>query len=232
MLVKNRDGSSPLHAAANYGVLNEVPPDVLTLENMFAEDNDKMTVLRLAILSEHLDQVPKELFTAEVLLRRAPNDDTLLHELVLRRRLDMVPQDVLISNLLVVGRAHTVLESAIMSNCLEQVPKEVLTPELLSKQDDKGENILVLIALFQQLDRVPSHLLTADNLFWPVSRAVACPLGVVAKFGQLDCIPLGLDFPEEARALTGEVWWTKNQTALSDKLGLSDAAADNFIDIF
>jgi len=54
---------TPMHYAARHGHLDQLPKEVLTVENMLVDDIDNWTPLHKAAAFGHLDQVPVEILT-------------------------------------------------------------------------------------------------------------------------------------------------------------------------
>lgn len=104
-LAKNNSGVTPLHFAAKYGYLDQVPRKFLTKETLtvsteYQNKESKTgptpprteTPLHIAARCDHADQIPKEFMTPEFLSIEATGyRDTVLHQLAYADRLDLVP---------------------------------------------------------------------------------------------------------------------------------------------
>ena len=70
-------GNTLLHAAARYGRLNDVPPEVCSPENLLRKNDSGYTPLHHAAMGDYLSEIPAELLVHDHLLTRSNSGYTV-----------------------------------------------------------------------------------------------------------------------------------------------------------
>ena len=124
----------------------------------------------------------------------------------------------------------TDLHEAAVYGRLDRMPREVLTAENMGVGNIAGITPLHLAAENGWLNQVPMVAFTGNMLVKDVGGNT--PLSLAVTNGYLSQVPLGLELPEEARAVVGEEWWENNQAVLKLKVGLDETEVGAEVDIF
>lgn len=164
ILRKNELGISILHLAAQSGQLNQVPKEFLTQKFLTKEDTNGKTAMAHAAYGGHFKQIPRELWTQENLTKKGtPN---VLHELAASGNLDILPQELL-------TKANLLTENAIGNNCFnaaarigkfEQIPKDTLDLNILTKKDQYNQSIIDHLAFQDNLHLLDNSWISEQTL--------------------------------------------------------------------
>jgi len=237
---------TPLHWAAAYGSLDQVPKDVLTVKNITHQGKGytitlgarsgvigqcTWTPLHLAARYGHLTQLPTEALTVEALTTNT-SVGTPLHIAAEYGHLDQVPKEIFLNTKPPIfnGQNNTLRHN-----------NPILAP------DANNSTFLHRATWYSHLDQLPIAFLTSGNMLISGPSGES-PLHSAASHGCLYQLPrevlsghnllikatrgwtplqsaiehdtldqvLGIDLPEEARGIVGEEWWKKNQKLLSE----------------
>lgn len=122
MMLKDNRGNTPLHSAAFYGHLGQVPR-LLTLETLLAKDSDGKTPIYSAIWGGTLSQVPEQFLTLETMLVKDDGDVTPIHYAAWFGHLNQVPIWLLTSETMLLkdGGGKTALQHAVERGHLDQL---------------------------------------------------------------------------------------------------------------
>jgi ankyrin repeat protein len=95
--LKDEEGKTPLHIAAQHGKLSKVPSFLLTKKQITKQDKEGKTVLHYAIpdIRNGIQNIPKELLCEENLSIEDINSNTLYHMLCFSKDIDLLDKSVL-----------------------------------------------------------------------------------------------------------------------------------------
>jgi len=148
-------GLTPLHTAARYGNLGQVPPQVLTEDNLLIKSSNDTTPVHLAALNAHLDQIPVALLTEKVLMCRDYFGRLPLHYASENGNFVFLPAELVKKGLLVGdNEGLTPLHYAAWYGHLDLMPIGTLTSELLCTRSDNGDTPLNMAACRGHLDQI------------------------------------------------------------------------------
>lgn len=166
-------GWTPLHAAAYSEVLDEVPKELLSLENLCAKNSTGMSVVLVAASLARLDQVPTDCLTNRTIDDRDQSGRTVIGQAAYFRQLDLIPKLLLTRERLILPRGgstlkpgvhvpDTPLHIAAAYGRLDQIPWELIQADDLWLEDQRGLSVVNLAALMGFLKQIPKHFLTGD----------------------------------------------------------------------
>ena len=108
-------GWRPLHVAATYGKLDQLPQEIITKENLGKHNNFGTNSYHLAARNGHLNQIPSEFLTMETLLGKDEDNTTVLEyafkkdqDQLLRLKLDEQSRPIIGDFLDVLNQHHNV----------------------------------------------------------------------------------------------------------------------------
>jgi len=197
-LTKDSDGNTPVHLAARYGRLNQVPQSVLTSKNMLIQNDVGWNVLHFATRYGSLAQLPQHVFTAENLLAKDNRHWTPLHAISTNGRdFNHLPHNLLtVANMMVGDKGGwTPLHACAKYGHLDQVPKLVLTVETLLLSDVDGDTPLSVAVENEHLVQVPLGLAFPESIRELVGDEWWCRNQVV--LGEKDSLSEQADVPTE-----------------------------------
>ena len=90
LLLKDKDGITPLHAAAATGRIDLIPRKLLTRESLATANYDGETPVHFAATSGSLGQIPNEYLTKEVLTTKSEHNHTPLGNAIESGHLDQL----------------------------------------------------------------------------------------------------------------------------------------------
>jgi len=217
-MAKNNRDETPLHFAAHYGHLAQVPKEFLTRETLMVFDCDGRMPLHVAAAYEHLDQIPKEFLTPEFLIIPTKvSKDSILHYAALSNELTVIPKNCISPGMWKVkscfGATPRDYLNAARSSAyyaaeklkvqpqpsdqplvprqkMERIPLAKLTEETIRASTKSGDTPLHRAAKTGRFSEIPTHLLTAE-LFMARNNSFSreTPLHIAAKYGHLDQVP-------------------------------------------
>ena len=138
LVLKSTEGRTPLHRAASFGTLYQLPSELLTREILTASDDCGRTIYHAAANHNCLDQLPG--VTLEDLLLPDLEGETPLHVLMQRPSLppevlnlfdNLTAESILVRNNLGLTPLHYA-----SSGILGQLPKSFLTAKSVLQQDN------------------------------------------------------------------------------------------------
>ena len=230
-------GYAPIHNAAMFGYLDQIPEERLTPAVMSAPSLDKLNALHYAAREHHLNQVPKKLLTPELLGDTTHGDWTPAHEIAACGDIGLVPKASLTKEVLTqlantrmkflheprepaqpVREALTRPEMSVIEVCLRNgsvkaIPRSALTTEVMHANTcSKGATAMHVVAETGCWNSVPAELETSRVAFLRDNMNES-PLHYAAKSGKLGEAPPAL-------------FWQTTVTHRSDtgNTPLSDAA--------
>jgi ankyrin repeat protein len=186
-MLEEEHGENLYYRAAREGLLNKIPQELLTKENLLQTKTTTQSCFHFAAENGHLHQIPKELLTAKTLLKSNNYGFTTLHLAASNRQLDQIPKEVLTKENLLQPDDNC-LHLAAENGQLDQIPKEVLTEENLLKPDPDGWTCLHFAAKNGHLSQIPQEVLTKENLLQADHDGRTC-LDCAARTNQLKNIP-------------------------------------------
>jgi len=132
-------GWTPLHNAAENGLLSQIPQELLTQENLLKPDDYGWTPFHLAVESKSLGEIPKELLTRENFLTPTLSRFTPLHGAAENATLDQLPPHLLTEAHLLVkdDEGWSPLHYAARDNSLKTLPIKLSLPTLKKLRDWK-----------------------------------------------------------------------------------------------
>lgn len=195
MSLKDANGQTPLHFAADGGHLDQVPKALLTAQSMSLKDANGLTPLHFAARESHLDQVPKALLTIETMTIRANDGWIPLHWVAFKGQFNKVPQKLLTLETMTIKnhKGETPLHWG--TQHLDQLPQELLTLEMMSLKDNGGWTPLHWAAYFGDLGQVPKELLTKETMTARDNKGYT-PLHSATRSGQWHLVPKELLTPQ------------------------------------
>jgi len=167
--------------------------------------------LHEACMNGNLEKVPKLLITDEYLSQtEARSKETSFHYLAISKALDKLPIGVLNHQNLTKPDAlgTSVLHIAAENGSIEQIPKNLLTREILLEGDTRS--VLHLAARYGHLDKLPDVFLPEDYL---IEINQWTPFHLAKCWGHMHQL-LGVDLPKSCEKSVDKEWWEKNQRLL------------------
>jgi len=195
------------HASAKKRVLDKIPKEYFTQENLLRKNAFGNTVFHEAAAVGCLDQMPLELLTAKNMMRRNAAGEIVLEIAAGHGYLDQLPREILtLENLLKRDKEGiTSLHYAALEGNLHKVPEEHLTEENLLQRDGDGDSVIDLAIAEGKLDQM---------------------LGI--ELSEKTCLEYKNGIPEE--------WFNRNREICAErkrlKEQLSEEVAGNDIEIF
>jgi ankyrin repeat protein len=190
-LNKPQKPTRTLYRAAQIGVLDKFPPELLTETSLGAKDKRGFSPLHYAAFYGFLDQIPKTLFSQANLLDLDARGNTVLHTAAHNRQLDQIPGELLTPAMWHSEntKGWSVLDVAVYRGDLRQVPKELLTEANLLVWDIKFPYgaLISNIASRGQLDCIPQEWLSFERVC--TSSSSYPVLHLAAMNGSLEQIP-------------------------------------------
>jgi len=187
------NGVTPLHWAAEQGYLEQVPPTILTAENI-TMDGCWWTPLHLASKYGHLDQLQPSLLCRKTLTHQNSTQVTPLHIAAKFGHLvqvpsavfyDKDPQDILCKD----DQGQTFLHEAAYTGHIGQLPCQFIKAHIMT-ENRYGVTPLMIAAGHGNLRKLPAEVVTEANLL--VNNGACTALHNAARGGYLEDIPLKL----------------------------------------
>jgi ankyrin repeat protein len=148
------DGETPLHHAARFGHLNQIPAHLLTLELLTTKDRSGNTPIHVAAIEGNFDQIPAHVFSPELLAIQNRRGNTPIHEAAACGLLTHIPSHLLTTESLAVqdidgsieGRTllHYIAEKG---GFLRKVPHALLTFANLTVPDEYGQTPAQIVVM-------------------------------------------------------------------------------------
>ena len=183
-LTNTERGYAPIHVAAMFGDLDQIPEDRLTPAVMLAPSSEKLNALHYAARGRNLHQVPKRLLTPELLGDTTHADWTPMHEIAARGEIGLVPAASLTPELLT--RQFT------MEGFLKAEPYAVPEPDKMVMGRMLRTPFMSAIEMCIRngsIAAMPDSVLTREVLEAPTCSGGATAMHVVAETGAWRFIP-------------------------------------------
>jgi ankyrin repeat protein len=207
---------APIHIAAMFGHLDQIPQERLTPAVMSVPSRDKLNAVHYAAREHHLDQVPKRLLTPVLLGDTAHTDWTPAHEIAACGDIGLMPEASLTKEVLIelagtrslaideprkpaspAGTAlprpwMSVIEICIRNGSVAAIPRSALTPEVMNANTcSRAATAMHIVAETGCWNNVPADLVTIETAFLRDSMHET-PLHYAAKAGKLRDAPAKL----------------------------------------
>jgi hypothetical protein len=194
---------APIHLAAMFGHLDQIPEERLTPAVMAAPSKDKLNALHYAAREDHLDQVPIRFFTPGLLGDNGHAEWSPAHEIAARKEVSFVPeafftQEVLTSKSRCIPPGFpfpihsigiSVIEMCVRGGLVDALPSSALTPEVMTAPAcGVRATAMHIIAETGRWNNVPANLLNAATLLHE-NASGQTPLHYAAQSGKLREIP-------------------------------------------
>jgi ankyrin repeat protein len=183
-------GYAPIHIAAMFGHLDQIPKERLTPAVMSAPSLDKLNALHYAAREHHLDQVPKRLLTPELLGDTTHGDWTPAHEIAACGDIGLVPKSALTEEVLTKS-ANTRKRSLHEPREPAQPVREALTrPEM---------SVVEICIRNGSMSAIPRSALTRNVMNANTCSRKATAMHIVAENGCWDSVPANFVTERTAR---------------------------------
>lgn len=125
-------GWTPLHHAAENGLLAQIPKEILNQNTLLHPDDLGWTPFHLAVESKSLEEIPRDLLTKENFLTPTLYGFTPLHSAAEKGILEQLPLDILTEDHLLFEDAEgwSPLHYAARDNSLKTLPIKLSMPTL------------------------------------------------------------------------------------------------------
>jgi len=153
-----------IHELAYYGKLPRVKKELLTKELLLEADDKGNTVMHYAAFGGHIRDIPSEFHARENFSLKNTYGNTVYHFIATAKNAGSNIKWT--AEILELTNSHntSVLCTLAKSDQLHKVPKELLTIERLTQQDNSKDFALKYAALGTGIKRIPKKLLTLEAL--------------------------------------------------------------------
>jgi ankyrin repeat protein len=158
-------GNSPLHDAAYYKVLGDIPANELHSKSLLKFNRRNQTPAHFAAKSGELSKIPNAEITLQLFKARTHSGNSVAHWAAKYGSLDQIPCH-LIPELLTVRNAHgqTVAHFAAWFGSIASIPEEHLSKKILLRKNNKKNTVLAWAAFSRNLHKIPHGVLSSECL--------------------------------------------------------------------
>ena len=254
---RDSEGNTLLHVLVSAGGLPLAPEKYVTKSSLLVENHVGETVFQRAASRGLLKDIPARFMTYEMLVLRHLGNP-IAHIAAEHGFLSQIPKKLITNALVFAGNRHapSLIECAIVGNCVGELPEAVLTRTNFLTLDSSGnDSLLHSAARVGLLNRLPRKLLVPKLLNTRNSDGETV-LHAAAYGRCLDAIPtqylkrefllyrdnehktvlasavgckeqlLGLHLPDITKQLFGIDWWEQNNKILYGRRKLRPVVCD------